>query len=84
MYLKDKDKTYIEPPLTEVGPEPFEITEIPIPIGYHEILTKYYGDYTEKKRYEGHDYPFYKDQKEVLENYLKEKGISKAELLGWE
>ena len=28
MYLKDKDKTYIEPPLTEVGPEPFEITEM--------------------------------------------------------
>ena len=34
--------------------QPFEITEIPIPIGYHEILTKYYGDYTEKKRYEGY------------------------------
>ena len=28
MYLKDIDKTYIEPPLTEVGPEPFEIKDM--------------------------------------------------------
>lgn len=28
MYLKDKEKTYVEPPLTEVGPEPFEINEM--------------------------------------------------------
>ena len=82
--LYDGDQRFPKECFMTLIKQPFEITEIPIPIGYHEILTKYYGDYTEKKRYEGHDYPFYKDQKEVLENYLKEKGISKAELLGWE
>lgn len=64
--------------------QPFEFTKIPIPIGYHEILTRYYGDYTVKRQYESHDYPFFKDQKEILEKYISDNHLTKKDLLGWE
>lgn len=45
---------------------PFEQMMIPVPIGYHEILTKMYGDYRVVVRGAAHDYPFYKAQEEYL------------------
>ena len=48
--------------------QPFEFTEIPVPLGYHEFLTAYYGDYMVKiNEPSSHEYPFYKSQKAVLE-----------------
>ena len=55
---------------------PFENTEIPIPIGYHEILENYYGDYTKEDRTPGHDYPFYTEQKEILQRYLSQNPLA--------
>lgn len=49
--------------------QPFEFTELPIPVGYKEFLTAYYGDYMTKINIpSSHDYPFYKPQKEILDN----------------
>ncbi len=53
---------------THTQMQPFEFTEIPIPAGYKEFLTAHYGDYMTKHNYgSSHDYPFYKEQKQVLE-----------------
>ena len=48
--------------------QPFEFTEIPIPLGYKEFLTAHYGDYMKKVNCgSSHDYPYYKEQKEILQ-----------------
>jgi lipopolysaccharide cholinephosphotransferase len=52
--------------------QPFENTQIPIPLGYHEILTCYYKDYMKEVKTYAHDYPFYKEQKQTLLSYLAE------------
>ena len=52
--------------------QPFEGTQIPIPIGYHEILSNYYDDYMKEDRTPGHDYPFYEEQLGILKNYLQQ------------
>ena len=48
---------------------PFENIQIPVPIGYKEILKELYGeDYMIPQRIGGgHDWPFYKKQEEELE-----------------
>lgn len=46
---------------------PFETTQIPVPAGWHEILTAIYGDYcTPVYNSAAHDYPFYKKQERIL------------------
>lgn len=53
---------------TNIIMQPFEFTEIPVPLGYHEFLTAYYGDYMVKiNEPSSHEYPFYRSQKAVLE-----------------
>ena len=48
---------------------PFENIQIPVPVGYDQILTAIYGDYmTPEQGPAAHDYPFYKQQhKEILQ-----------------
>lgn len=60
---------------------PFENTTIPIPVGYEQILTAYYGeDYmTPKQGAAGHDYVFYRRQQEIALTYLKERGLEVPE-----
>lgn len=54
---------------------PFEMTTIPIPCGYHEILTLIYGDYLEPVQGGGaHDYPFYAKQEEARQEYFRRRG----------
>ena len=54
---------------------PFEMTTIPIPCGYHEILTLIYGDYMEPIQGGGaHDYPFYAKQEEARQEYFRRRG----------
>lgn len=56
---------------------PFENIEIPVPVGYDKILTTKYGDYmTPVNQGGGHNYPFYKEQLEILKGILKEYHIS--------
>jgi lipopolysaccharide cholinephosphotransferase len=51
----------------EVVMMPFENMELPVPVGYDEILTRQYGDYrTPKKGSMAHGYPFYAGQEEYL------------------
>lgn len=55
---------------------PFENMMIPIPIGYKEILRVYYGeDYmTPIQGTAEHDYPYYREQEEILFEYYRENG----------
>ena len=56
---------------------PFETIQIPVPVGYDEILKAKYGEYMIPYiRKDGHAYPFYKEQRELLQQYLKVNGIS--------
>ncbi len=55
---------------------PFDQVMLPIPIGYHDILTKRYGvNYMIPRNYSMHGYPFYMEQKELLINHFHEKGV---------
>lgn len=50
---------------------PFENITLPVPIGYHEILTAVYRDYqTPVQGGADHDYPFYKKQERILAECL--------------
>ena len=50
---------------------PFEHISIPVPIAYDEMLRRRYGDYMKLVRDAGgHDYPFFKIQKEHLQEVL--------------
>ena len=56
---------------------PFETIQIPVPVGYDEILKAKYGEYMIPYiRKKGHAYPFYKEQREILRQYLKANGMS--------
>lgn len=60
---------------------PFENTTIPIPVGYEQILTLYYGDYRKPIRGTAdHEYPYYKgQQKELFDFYEK----NRVEIPAW-
>ena len=56
---------------------PFETIQVPVPVGYDEVLKVKYGDYMiPVNQSGGHDYPFYAGQEQQLKEYLKEHGIS--------
>lgn len=56
---------------------PFEIIQVPVPVGYDEVLKVKYGDYMiPVNQGGGHDYPFYAGQEQQLKQYLKEHGMS--------
>ena len=64
---------------------PFENIMIPIPVGYHGVLSALYGsDYMVPKREGGdHEYPFYKKQDMELQRLYregKENGGNHAEI----
>ena len=47
---------------------PFENMKIPVPIGYHQILEKKFGNYMISVReWNSHGYPFYRRQEKLLE-----------------
>ena len=48
---------------------PFDKIKIPVPIAYDSILKQKYGDYMKMVRKGGtHDYPYFKEQIEIVEN----------------
>jgi lipopolysaccharide cholinephosphotransferase len=53
---------------------PFDVTTIPIPIGYHHILPLRCGkNYMTPRFYHCHNYPFFKEQQEALFDYYNER-----------
>lgn len=57
---------------------PFETSTIPVPVGWHEILTGIFGDYmTPVRGTQMHDYPFYRKQEQILaDSILKERSTA--------
>lgn len=53
---------------------PFENIMIPIPVGYDAVLKAKYGDYMTPKIKCHHDYPFYKKQQELIDEYKRRNG----------
>lgn len=51
---------------------PFETTTIPVPVGYDTVLSLKYGPnyMTPVNRRAGHDYPFYKEQEQLVKEKL--------------
>lgn len=57
--------------------KPFENIEMPVPIGYETVLNRKYRNYkVPKKGSQNHDYPFYRKQEIMLQEYLKKNGLS--------
>lgn len=57
----------------EAVPMQYEDLCLPVPNGYHEILTQIYGDYSVRIRDKSdHNYPYYQGQVEQLRNKVKE------------
>ena len=55
---------------------PFDVTTVPIPIGYHDVLTRRYGpNYMTPRNYSIHGYPFFKDQHKILINEFTQRGV---------
>lgn len=51
---------------------PFDITTIPVPLGYDRVLKRKYGDYMRNVRSGGgHDYPYF----DAHDKFLKEHGV---------
>lgn len=63
----------------ETVPLPFETITVPAPVGWNELLTAIYGDWHVPVRDTAdHEYPFYKQQEEILAQSLLElRGASK-------
>lgn len=61
---------------------PFENITLPVPIDYHQVLTKTYGPnyMTPVKKWDFHNYPFYKGQKAVLKKMQEDSQEIKAKL----
>lgn len=61
----------------EVIMMPFENIKMPVPVGYDTILKLKYGTgyMTPVNCGGGHDYPFYREQEEVLTRMLEERGL---------
>ncbi|MGN0316405.1 MAG: phosphorylcholine transferase LicD [Lachnospira sp.] len=56
---------------------PFLNTTISIPSGYDRIMSMRYGDYmTPVKNWDSHNYPFYKSQWEILNDHLRQAGLT--------
>lgn len=73
VYIQNKE--YRIPPeyLDEIIWKPFEVIELPVPKEYDAILTRMYGDYKIPEQKVSHDYPFYKKQQEIVDDYRKKK-----------
>ena len=59
---------------------PFEDIEIPIPNGYHEVLTRQFGDYNKfVKGTAEHVYPFYGHMEDELRKQIRAVGFNGSE-----
>ncbi|MBO6214531.1 MAG: LicD family protein [Lachnospiraceae bacterium] len=59
----------------------FEVTQVPLPIGYEGYLKRQYGEkYMEYAIYPAHDYPFYRKQMDTLKKHLAAQGATIADI----
>lgn len=66
--LQEYDRSWFD----SVVYKKFENIDMPVPCGYDKLLTKIYGDWNKKLiDVAGHEYPFYKEQRELLIDFLK-------------
>lgn len=84
-YVNWPTKIYEKEWFSDVIMQPFEEVEIPVPVGYDEILKRIYGDYHVRVRGGGcHDYPLYQKQLDYLKKVkdgLEEKSERLEKLL---
>lgn len=73
--LKDSNFRFKKEWVSSTVDVPFENTTIPIPIGFHEILTLRYQDYMTPVISPSHDYPCYKNQEKTLFEHFDSLGI---------
>ena len=60
---------------------PFENTTIAVPVGYEGYLTRQYGEnYMDYAIYLAHDYPFYRNQMDILKAHLAKQGATIADI----
>ena len=57
---------------------PFENTEIPVPIGYDEVLKRRFGDYHKFVISTSHEYPFYRKQQKMLAELIEKDPQNKS------
>lgn len=68
----------------------YEVTDIPVPAEYDKVLRATFGDYRRPVYHGGHDYPYYREQLQVLQErglWTLEDGLEAGEYLelpGWE
>lgn len=68
-YAENTEKLRLKQWYSESVLLPFENMQIPVPVGYEEVLNMLYGDWTQRiQGTSSHDYPFYKKQREMLNN----------------
>lgn len=80
-YLPDEKTIHPLVYYSDIIHQPFEgVTTVPVPIGYHELMTQEFGDYTKFEVYPAHDYPFYASQMKTLKDYLAKQGATIADV----
>ncbi len=79
-YTKDKNKKFPKEYLENVIYLPFENTEIPVPLGYRDVLLKRFGSsyLIPKREAAAHDYPFFKKQMRAVGNRMEEEALKNS------
>lgn len=66
-YIRNPRRIFHKSYFADAVETPFEVFGVPVPVGYHEVLTRQYGDYMVRHRSGGnHDYPLYEKQVKAL------------------
>lgn len=79
-YLPDEHVIHPVEHYSDVIEQPFENITVPVPIGYHELLTQEFGDYMKFEVYPAHDYPGYASHVKALKKWLAERGATLADV----
>lgn len=80
-YAHNQCPAYDKEWFSEVLYMPFENMMLPVPKEYDKILTLLYGDYMIPVRgVASHDYPFYKEQQEAADKYMREHNVEEVSI----
>ena len=78
----DRKAAHSKESIANVVYKDFEGISVPVPVGYHEILSGYYGDeyMIPKQAGADHEYPYFKAQEKMLFSWFEERGLAIPEL----